>query len=514
MELDIGERPELWAFNSEDAALGAAFGAANFVMFFSDYALALGFPPRGALPKSQTAWQAHTRGHAVYFFYGALTFVASLKAPALFPVFALLGIAVPFAIMAKSMFELAKHTFQQAHAAGPLHFQAISSSPWAIQFTDVHLTRPGHATAEGDEDGGTALATWAPRVASSKPAFVFVTGDLVDTGDELEWRKAKELLAPIRSAGSRVLLAPGNHDLLAAYGEDASLAIWFSTWLPIAAHKFNARAMRLFLECAAELDPNILLYDGSVLTHELAKMRENLESLCQLFERAQASWSRSDFEAELEQRTAAILRVDATGGNWQAILLHDDVEKFRDKTNEAFFGWEWNRFFPLYVYDPATETLIIVMNTVPDEVPLLESAWGDFGGQQLARVEALAQKFTGRIVLLAHHPIFKWDDEPAPKFKMSDIQRWAGLATARPAADRFAALLSTLSENNREVVVLSGHRHGGERNQVRYGNLFGVRIVEGASLGSAMREVAGMDCRPGSHISVGTYLLRDSGERN
>lgn len=82
------------------------------------------------------------------------------------------------------------------------------------QISDLHIKTPGKL-AYGRVDTAAALARCVARIQTLDPApdAILITGDLVDFGQEAEYRHLRHLLAPIlASAQPPVYLMVGNHD--------------------------------------------------------------------------------------------------------------------------------------------------------------------------------------------------------------------------------------------------------------------------------------------------------------
>jgi 3',5'-cyclic-AMP phosphodiesterase len=79
-----------------------------------------------------------------------------------------------------------------------------------VQLSDTHITRPG-TLAYQRIDTAAALRAAIARVLllPQAPAFMVITGDLVDHADEAEYKHLRELLLPLTMP---VYLIPGNHD--------------------------------------------------------------------------------------------------------------------------------------------------------------------------------------------------------------------------------------------------------------------------------------------------------------
>lgn len=78
------------------------------------------------------------------------------------------------------------------------------------QITDPHVRMPGDPLVGRVETGGfLERAVARLNALRPRPDFVLITGDLVDAGSEAEYRRLRELLAPLAMP---VYLALGNHD--------------------------------------------------------------------------------------------------------------------------------------------------------------------------------------------------------------------------------------------------------------------------------------------------------------
>lgn len=78
------------------------------------------------------------------------------------------------------------------------------------QITDLHIGTEG-SLAYGRYDTARLLSRCVEHLTRRRPAanVVLATGDLVDAGSEEEYRRLRELLAPLRMP---VYFIPGNHD--------------------------------------------------------------------------------------------------------------------------------------------------------------------------------------------------------------------------------------------------------------------------------------------------------------
>ena len=78
------------------------------------------------------------------------------------------------------------------------------------QISDLHIAMPGYL-AYGRFDTALCVSRSIEHIQRlrPKPDVVIATGDLVDSGRDEEYRRLRDVLAPL---GVRVFLIPGNHD--------------------------------------------------------------------------------------------------------------------------------------------------------------------------------------------------------------------------------------------------------------------------------------------------------------
>ena len=92
------------------------------------------------------------------------------------------------------------------------------SSAGAADFTFIHLTDLHLAESDDGQINGQAPADRLRRVLARlratelTPAFVLITGDLVNNGQPAEYQTLNRLLPELQSLGAPVLLGLGNHD--------------------------------------------------------------------------------------------------------------------------------------------------------------------------------------------------------------------------------------------------------------------------------------------------------------
>ncbi|GAC1540118.1 MAG: phosphodiesterase [Vulcanimicrobiaceae bacterium] len=78
-----------------------------------------------------------------------------------------------------------------------------------VQFTDTHVVPSGSTHHGTDTAAYLAAAVAAVNGLAAQPAYVVVTGDLVDRGAAVEYERFRDLMAPLHVP---YYVIPGNHD--------------------------------------------------------------------------------------------------------------------------------------------------------------------------------------------------------------------------------------------------------------------------------------------------------------
>lgn len=391
--------------------------------------------------------------------------------------------------------------------------RGLVGRPRFFQVTDLHLTAGEQQRAEGGSGGNDALRARLPGIVVARPAFALLTGDVTDHGAEDEWDEAVLLLEPLRSAGCRLLLVPGNHDLSPAYDTAEASYVVARAWKNEDVNWLRSARLRRYLERAAVLDPSLTIPGGRTLKDMLEKESKGFVELDAVIARARqavkagsatagptiaSTWesARRIFDDLLRERLAIdepltqewlrlLLGGQKDGAAAWETTLRSAYEQSSDSTvwHTIYYENAWWDYFPLHTFDGETGSEIFLLNSVSPFVDMFGSAWGNIGEMQVARLEQmLAERYSAHVIILIHHAPFRWEDEPPPRWRGSDIQRWAFLAAAGPAMNRFVRLLEDTRRRDREVIVFCGHRHGGLWHQSRVGDWPGGIIAEGASL--------------------------------
>lgn len=95
--------------------------------------------------------------------------------------------------------------------------------------SDIHYTADKTAEGSGAKNIryiSEILGALEMDIGKEKPDYLIVTGDITDRGTESQHRAMAERFARIQEGGTRVLVAPGNHDFPAEAGDSAFSAVY------------------------------------------------------------------------------------------------------------------------------------------------------------------------------------------------------------------------------------------------------------------------------------------------
>lgn len=405
----------------------------------------------------------------------------------------------------------ARSVYFSAEVADDRAPDAPNEPAWAIHLTDIHLTYPGDTAVEGGDGGREALAVLAGEPATAQvPAFV-LSGDVTDHGSSEEWAKSSELISPWREAGAEILVAPGNHDLSPAY----------EFWLQFAARwaQFvygNAGIYRFeyglrlweYMHFQAPLADDIRTSYDTSLADEISRLACLHEAERNAFQTVaaarlvdvQALGTLADWAVELGV-------VTPQHRDQYFSMLQDEAEQhlsgFSAREYRQFRGsraiGEVGRFFPLRYLDKARDLEVLILNSVVFDDDLVASAAGDLADEELGCFARFVEQSTAQnLVVVIHHPPFRWHDESAPRFGL-DAVRWNSLAMSNTTAERLGAPLEAVVKRGTRVALLCGHRHGGVAAQSRIGTWRDVVVCEGNAFTNPADPVA--------RLAVGTNGL-------
>jgi 3',5'-cyclic AMP phosphodiesterase CpdA len=490
--------------------LGIGLATWGCLVFFQEWIFSFGYPP-GIYGAARSRYVRVLR-----FSFGCYT-IWGIVAAGFFgriTIFTCIAAAMMLLHSLAQTKHLATVAYKHARVARGGAPYSQKSNLWCLHITDVHLTTGRKQRAEGGAGGNQQLRQLVQQMVQNPPRFLFVTGDLTDHGEPEEWSVAQEILKPVLESGCRVLLVPGNHDMMTAYNSaETWVAIGYGHFRGTNVSWLNGKRLRLFLENAASMAPELMASNGQSLSGILQNEKRGFELLGDLVGRAHAEIQANpqDIETiaarywpgaaplffELETSRLGLkdeLRpggIDLLRSQMSRNMLSSWPETLRSKAKDDFMltewpGWYsegWYDYFPLSTFDTATSTQVFVVNSIANLMGLLHSAWGYLSPVQMYRLRHQIEASPAKnIVILVHHAPFRWQDEASPRWSLPDLQRWACLAAVGETTNEFVEILSTARHSGKEVYLFCGHRHGGVQKEARIGAWAGGKVAEGASL--------------------------------
>jgi hypothetical protein len=175
------------------------------------------------------------------------------------------------------------------------------------------------------------------------------------------------------------------------------------------------------------------------------------------------------------------------------------------------FRWRhlWRGLFPLWLEVDDGALKFIIVNSVSPNAGLLGSATGLLDEEQVSRLREMMKRAASRqVVVLMHHAICRWEQNPGDTRSMVPLQRWGLLSHDSNESQAIIEILekeaSGLVEN---VLLCVGHRHDIARaGPVFVGTNLGtdgwsqrLQVLESPSLPKIELQ--------DSHISPSSYLL-------
>lgn len=509
-----GFRPILDVIAAERGSFARIGVGLSFVLcaLFTDRALsALGYP--GALVHEENANWARPGSRGVLalgaIIGGALALLVPLPFLGTTSSIAALGLFVLVAGLILS-WRFAHRVYNGALVADLNPDSSVPTTPWALHATDVHLTAPGRARVEGGGGGRDRLAEIVNTMRQNPSSFLLLSGDVTDHGSAEEWDEAKKVLAPLCTAGSRVLVAPGNHDLSAAYDGasqfQAQLAQHVYEMPRQLEYKYGIRIMS-YLKLQSELADGIRIADDQLLS-QFVDDKVRLMKAEEAFLRSVGALGTVDETrlAELMDELVADGIMHPSNRDQYARILRNDgrqyISGFDEKGFEITKGYlglsSAEKVFPMRFIDNGADAEILILNSVVIDDSLVASASGNLAEEQVNRFEkAVAGGRTKNLIVLIHHAPFRWRDEKPPRFG-PDSLRWSSLAMSNASGKRFLEPLSAAVEKGRTVIFCCGHRHGGPAMATRIGQLSGVTVLEGAALADPGTSVAAIALTSGA----------------
>ncbi len=374
-------------------------------------------------------------------------------------------------------------------------------APLILFISDVHATAGRRRRTDGGQDGSPSLLSITKSYSSeNRPSLLVVNGDLIDRGNVEEWATIAPALQRFREYGTRVIIAPGNHDIATAYESSAAAHLRRSPFGYV--RSVESKKVIEFLKQAAIFEPELRCDDGRLLSTAvsadakaiadfenewkatLEEARTIVQSVAGIIGRAiERSGPRIVFRMLAKATPEEHIRlIEPLVAKAEALLIPPELpnqEAARTGVRLAiveadecvlpeWLMWGirmkfWYLPFPLHLVIHEESLEILIVNSTFPEPGLLGSAFGRLGAEQLQRLQsAVASSKMETIVIVMHHPVCGWSgnvgDDPT-RLRVS-VDRWALLVHDTDESRALtAALASAAPAFCRQIFLCGGHRH-------------------------------------------------------
>ena len=138
-------------------------------------------------------------------------------------------------------------------------------APLILFISGVHATAGRRRRTDGGQEGSPSLFSITKSYSSeNRPSLLVVNGDLIDRGNVEEWATIAPALQRFREYGTRVIIAPGNHDIATAYESSAAAHLRRSPFGYV--RSVESKKVIEFLKQAAIFEPELRCDDGRLLS--------------------------------------------------------------------------------------------------------------------------------------------------------------------------------------------------------------------------------------------------------
>ncbi len=324
-----------------------------------------------------------------------------------------------------------------------------------VHVSDLHFTAGQARTRDNDIPGDFRANELLTVLAAIRPDVVFVTGDITDTGSDVQWLFAETFFRNMKEVtGALVVLAPGNHDFSPALTESAT-------------GRFNDNTVRAvsFFSMASRIMPDVTSAAGDKLDTWFAKALARPDIATANQEQNQIDWCVANAQS-------ANARSPGTVPDPQ-LFCEYSVPHPQLKALESYRKY-WlplvNGAFPLH-YSKGTSTFIILASTISVEDRTTRNALGEIDDGQLRRLDSLLGTIPNGhdVYLLVHHPIARPDTDKVSFPLWGTLKQWEDSTAFTYSLLRLNSvtakrLLSALERFNSarpesRLIVMFGHRH-------------------------------------------------------
>jgi 3',5'-cyclic AMP phosphodiesterase CpdA len=340
-----------------------------------------------------------------------------------------------------------------------------------VDLSDLHLvSSPREKTNDGSVPGNAFFSSRLKLAEKFMPKYLFLTGDITDTGSVDQWEIAWESLKDLPDS-TKVLMVPGNHDQNEAF-------ISTPISLDEARHLtsvsvFDSKIARFF-RVQARLFPEIRSASGELLSRVVMNAPPIVDP---------DKWVKAEkfFDEKVgvcmqnePSEHLSLLRVKCQRGVRQ--LFPDQIRALTTVEQSDDYWSEIKRTsFPLYLIDTDSKTAVFLIGSgLSDSDSIGANAIGMFEDRQIQnlRIEIRsAPPDTRHFLFLLHHPITRPSDEAPslPYLKdltldtFMDSNWWAygflhtNVSSANMALDAINEELQRFPAADGYVIF--GHRH-------------------------------------------------------
>lgn len=347
------------------------------------------------------------------------------------------------------------------------------NAPIAIaHISDTHITARGKPTREGQVGGNDHLPELLSEIALRNPAYLLISGDVTDTGSPDEWRTFADIVKPYRNK-MMIVLAPGNHDVNMAFGDDPSGDSYTdSSDLRTKGYEELSRIGRVYA-AQSSLSPDMHVRSGMTIGELLAESPG-----------VDAQRAFADLHSTCFNECARIPADKPAARNAACSRGCDDWRVLR-----RYYYKSLSREFPWVQVDSDRSLMVIVLATsIPavEDRTLGRNAIGHIDLEQVAALRESVRSAPPNVktfVVVFHHPItnIRGQDEEAPWHSLDasrttsmktwwlnvrsqwENSSWWARAFLRTNPLESRVLLAALDDEMRarkaHGVVMFGHRH-------------------------------------------------------
>jgi hypothetical protein len=363
--------------------------------------------------------------------------------------------------------------------------------------SDVHLVA---SNVPHTNDGGTpGNALIADRLTFAKtfaPRYLFITGDLTDTGSVAEWEMAWRLLEET-SETTRIIVAPGNHDQNAAFSPSRKLSVDEAQRLE-AMSVFDSK-MAAYFRFQARLVPELV---SSSSGQSVAELRAKAPPMV-----APRDWVAAS--AFFDEKVRICMRNSADDNLMRArVTCARGVRKFFPNeikpitlVEEADEYWAERKrdSFPLMLFDSEKSAAIFVLaSDLSEGESIGANAIGYIDERQLNSLRTLLRSIspsTQNLIFLLHHPLTRPrnDTFSLPPIKsmtmrsLTDSQWWT-YAFLRTNVESAKRVLAAINEELARFPEGRGYVMFGHRHKRSFGTLDRLTFVESPNVSAPFED--------------------------